>query len=147
MSKRIRSILAAIALFSAAAAFPAAGGEAAVVDGDLVIPKKDLSKVARFYPVVIEGYRMEIIAVTAPDRTNRVVFNACQACGPVGYSQRGDSVVCKACGNAFKLSVLERERGGCNPIPVGEKNRRDDGANIVIGREFLKLAKDYFSKL
>ena len=146
MSKRILRVPVAFALLFAAAAFPAAGGEAAV-DGDLVIAKKDLSNIARFYPVVIEGYTMEIIAVAAPDRTIRVVFNACQACGPAGYRQSGDSVVCKACGNAFKLSVLERQRGGCNPIPVGEKNRRDDGANIVVSREFLKRAKDYFSKL
>ncbi|MDR2390667.1 MAG: DUF2318 domain-containing protein [Planctomycetota bacterium] len=147
MSKRIHRIPVALAFLFAAAIFPAAGGEAAVVDGDLVIARKDLSNIARFYPVVIEGYTMEIIAVTAPDRTIRVVFNACQACGPAGYRQSGDSVICKACGNAFKLSVLERRRGGCNPIPVGEKNRRDDGANIVVAREFLKRAKDYFSRL
>jgi uncharacterized membrane protein len=143
----MRRFLAAIALFSAAAVFPASGGEAPAIDDDLVIAKKELSGVARFYPVVIEGYAMEIIAVVAPDRTVRVVFNACQACGPAGYRQKGDSVICKACGNAFKISALERQRGGCNPIPVGEKNRREDGANIVVGKEFLKQAKDYFSKL
>ncbi|MDR3211704.1 MAG: DUF2318 domain-containing protein [Planctomycetota bacterium] len=117
-----------------------------VTDADLVIPQSDLSSKPRFYAAVIENFRMELIAVVAPDNTVRVVFNSCQSCGPVGYNVKGDSVVCKACGNAFKISVLERNRGGCNPIPVGENNRRMDGNNVVVPKEFLKRAKDYFSR-
>jgi uncharacterized membrane protein len=123
----------------------ALGGE--VPDSDLVIPVGEVSGKARYYSATIEGYPLQLFAVMAPDKSIRVVFNACQACGPAGFTQDKDSMVCSACGQKFKLSVLEQQRGGCNPIPVGEKNRsRDANGDIVISQVFLKQAKDHFSR-
>lgn len=41
----------------------------AVVDADLVIPIAEVGETAVFYPVDIEGTRLEVIAVKAPDGT------------------------------------------------------------------------------
>jgi uncharacterized membrane protein len=128
----------------AVAAGPAGGGEA--VDSDLVIPLRELSTQVKYYDAEVEGERFSLFAVIAPDNTERVVLNACQSCGPAGFTQQGDAVACSACGQRFRISALEKERGGCNPIPVGVKNRQRDGDNIVITRAFLKLVKDFYVK-
>ncbi len=115
------------------------------IDSDVVIPVKSLSGKARYFSATVEGYPLQLFAVVAPDKTVRVVFNACQACGVAGFNQKGDAMACSACGQAFKLSVLEQQRGGCNPIPVGEKNRSlNASGDIVIGYDFLKQVKNYF---
>ncbi|MDR0362014.1 MAG: DUF2318 domain-containing protein [Planctomycetota bacterium] len=143
--KRMRLTVASLFILAIAPALSASGGE--VRDSDLVIPAGEVSSRARYYSAVIEGYSLQLFAVTAPDETIRVVFNACQACGPAGFTQDKDSMVCSACRQRFKLSDLERQRGGCNPIPVGEKNRsRNANGDIVISRAFLKQVKDYFSR-
>lgn len=127
------------------ATLSAFGGETA--SKDLVIPVAELSGQARYYPVTIEGYRMQLFALVAPDKTVRVVFDACQSCGPAGFRQEKNSMVCTACKQGFEATVLEQQRGGCNPIPVGEKNRiRDPQGNIIVQYAFLKQAKDYFAQ-
>lgn len=144
-----------LAVMAAAMLAPAAfAGQAAApgltVDADLLIPKADITRTARYYPVEIEGYRMEVIAVRAPDKSVRVVFNACQVCFSSGkgfFTQSGDDLVCENCGNHYPTSSLEIARGGCNPVPVGPKNRKDDGTNIVVPKAFLERAKKYFSSL
>ena len=40
-----------------------------MVDADLVIPIAEVGETAVFYPVDIEGTRLEVIAVKAPDGT------------------------------------------------------------------------------
>ncbi|MDR1419994.1 MAG: DUF2318 domain-containing protein, partial [Treponema sp.] len=52
----------------------------AVADRDLVIPIAEITGDAAFYPVDVEGTRLEVIAVKAPDGTIRTAFNTCQVC-------------------------------------------------------------------
>ncbi len=111
---------------------------AVVVDSDLVIPLKDMSSTAILYPVEVGGVIAEFIAVKAPDNSIRVVVNACQSCGPAGFTQNRDNFTCSACGQNFHVTVLEKQRGGCNPIPVGDKNKRIESDRIVLPLSFLK---------
>jgi uncharacterized membrane protein len=120
-----------------------------VVDQDLVILLKDLSPTARFYPVVIEGVQMEILAVQAPDGTYRTVFNTCQVCYASGrgyYKQTGNVLVCQNCGNRFPMSRVEVSSGGCNPIPIFPQYKVQDEEKIVIPRDFLVRAKGIFAR-
>lgn len=145
---------AAVALLAALSVSPARSGEKAdssiTTDADLIIAKKDLSRKAQYYPVQIEGQYMEIIAVIASDNSIRVVFNACVVCYKSGkgfFLPSGDDLVCQNCGNRYPSNSLEMQRGGCNPVPVGAKNRSEKDGNIIISQKFLKQAKDYFAKL
>jgi uncharacterized membrane protein len=119
-----------------------------VTDADLVIPIAELSETAVFYPVDIEGTRLEVIAVKAPDGTARTAFNTCQVCYGSGrgyYKQQGNLLVCQNCGNRFRMSQVEVRSGGCNPVPIFPANKTVDDTNITIKKEFLIKAKGIFA--
>jgi uncharacterized membrane protein len=119
-----------------------------VVDADLVIPIAEIGETAAFYPVDIEGTRLEVIAVRAPDGTVRTAFNTCQVCYRSGrgyYEQRGNLLVCQNCGNRFRMSQVEVRSGGCNPVPIFPANKTVDETNITIKKEFLIKAKGIFA--
>jgi uncharacterized membrane protein len=120
-----------------------------VVDQDLVIQLKDLSGTAQFYPVIIEGVQMEVLAVKAPDGSYRTVFNTCQVCYASGrgfYKQSGNVLVCQNCGNRFPLSRVEVSSGGCNPVPIFPQYKVQDDEKIVIPKDFLIRAKSIFAR-
>ncbi len=116
--------------------------------GALVIPVKDISSTAKFYPVEVDGTQMEVIAVKAPDGTIRTAFNTCQVCYDSGrgyYKQEGDALVCQNCGNRFPMDRVEVEAGGCNPWPVFDKNKTVTDESITISEDFLKESKEIFA--
>jgi uncharacterized membrane protein len=127
----------------------AAQSREVVRDGDLVISVRDISATAQFYPVEIEGTRMEVFAVQAPDGTIRTAFNTCQSCYTSGrgfYVQEGDRLVCQNCGRRFRLSQVEVQSGGCNPVPIFGANKTVTAGTITISREFLRGQKAFFAR-
>jgi uncharacterized membrane protein len=121
----------------------------AAVDRDLVIPISDISSTAQFYPVEIDGVRMEVLAVEAPDGTIRTAFNTCQSCYRSGkgyYIQEGDKLVCQNCTQRFSMNKVEASSGGCNPVPIFLKNKTVDAEKITISKEFLTQAKGIFAR-
>ncbi|MDR1579831.1 MAG: DUF2318 domain-containing protein [Synergistaceae bacterium] len=130
-------------------AFAATSAPAALrPNGDLYIPVKEVSEKAIFYPVVVEGTKMEVFAVKAPDGTIRTAFNTCQVCFDSGwgyYVQEGSVFVCQNCGNRFRASNIEVVKGGCNPIPILPENKIADAEGITISNGFLRQAKRIFS--
>lgn len=126
------------------------GGEAgtATVSGDLKILKSEVGETAKFYPFMAGKTDMEVFAVKASDGTIRTAFNTCQVCYASGrgyYVQEGDELVCQNCGNRFQLDNIEIIKGGCNPLPIMDENKTDDGTNIVISKDFLEANKDFFA--
>ncbi len=118
-----------------------------VVDSDLVIPLKDISPTATFYAVEIDGRVAEFFAVKAPDNSIRIVVNACQACGPAGFRQSGAYFICGACGQSFHVTGLEIRKGGCNPIPVGDRNKQIEADRIVLPLALLRqVASSRYAK-
>jgi uncharacterized membrane protein len=119
------------------------------IDKDLIILLKDISPNARFYPVEIDGIKMEVIAVEASDGTIRTAFNTCQSCYNSGagyYIQKGNKLECQNCKSQFGMSQIEVLTRGCNPIPISQENKKVDNEKIVISKEFLKKGKIYFVK-
>ena len=121
---------------------------APAVNGDLVIAISDITSTAKFYPVEIDGTKLEVIAVKAPDGTIRTAFNTCQVCYSSGrgyYKQEGNVLVCQNCGNRFGMDQVEVLSGGCNPVPIFPKNKTIDATNITISGDFLAEAKGIFA--
>lgn len=117
-------------------------------DQDLVIPISEVSKTAKFYPVDIDGTRLEVVAVEASDGTIRTAFNTCQVCYDSGrgyYKQQGNMLVCQNCGNQFPMDRVEVEAGGCNPWPIFDKNKTVTENSITISYDFLKESKGIFA--
>jgi hypothetical protein len=129
---------------------PAEGGsgDGPVIDGDLVIGVADISESAKFYPVEVDGTKLEVIAVEAPDGTIRTAFNTCQVCYDSGrgyYRQDGGVLVCQNCGNRFDMSQVEVVAGGCNPVPIFPDNKTVTDETITVPLDFLREAKVIFS--
>ncbi len=137
-------------LLAAALAVPVAGfarGATLTPVGDLKIPKKEITGVASFYQYKAGNVLMEVLAVRAPDATIRTALNTCQICYSSGrgvYTQQGDVLVCNNCGNRFKVSQVERIKGGCNPVPITGEWKTEDADFIVISKAFLEQAKPLF---
>ncbi|MEA4955154.1 MAG: Fe-S-containing protein [Pseudoflavonifractor sp.] len=121
----------------------AAAGETA----DMTIPEDELTGTPRFYATEVEGTPMEVIALLASDGKVRTAFNTCQVCYSSGrgyYKANGDELVCQNCGNRFVGDAVGIVGGGCNPVPILEKesNGRDD--IIVISGELLVKTRAIF---
>lgn len=119
-----------------------------VKDSDLVIKLDEVTETAKFYPVVMGGTKLEVLAVKAPDGTVRTAFNTCQVCYASGrgyYKQEGSELVCQNCGNRFGMEDVEVTRGGCNPVPITEDYKTVNDEEIVISKDFLNEAKIIFS--
>lgn len=69
-----------------------------------------------------------------------VGLNACDVCGPAGYIQRGDTVVCVKCDVVMNTNTIGLP-GGCNPVPL---SFRVDEGNIVIQMDDLNAAESRF---
>jgi uncharacterized membrane protein len=120
-----------------------------VADRDLVIQIADITENASFYPVDIEGTRLEVLAVKAPDGTIRTAFNTCQVCYASGrgfYKQQGTVLVCQNCGNRFRMSQVEVRSGGCNPVPIFPAYKTVTETTITISKGFLNEAKAIFAR-
>ncbi|MDR1058730.1 MAG: DUF2318 domain-containing protein [Treponema sp.] len=155
MRKRMCRIfgLASLTLFTAGLAFAQTGPQNVVkppiADKDLVIPVAELTENAVFYPVDIEGARLEVLAVKAPDGTIRTAFNTCQVCYASGrgfYKQQGSVLICQNCGNRFRMSQVGVRSGGCNPVPIFDADKRVTETAITISKDFLKEAKVIFAR-
>jgi uncharacterized membrane protein len=121
----------------------------AIADRDLVIQIAEVTENAIFYPVDIEGTRLEVLAVKAPDGTIRTAFNTCQVCYGSGrgfYKQQGTVLVCQNCGNRFRMNQVEIRSGGCNPVPIFAANKKVTDTTITISKEYLKEAKSIFAR-
>lgn len=117
--------------------------------GNIIITKSAVAETAKFIPYQVGNTKMEVLAVRAPDGSIRTAFNTCQVCYNSGrgyYKQVGDELVCQNCGNRFKASAVEQEIGGCNPVPILEANKTDDGTTITIPQNFLEKNKGLFGK-
>jgi hypothetical protein len=115
--------------------------------GDLIIPKSGVSEKATFYPYKVGKTKMEVLALKASDGTIRTAFNTCQVCYDSGrgyYEQEGDVLVCQNCGNRFKSDQVEKEKGGCNPVPIFDESKTDDGTNIIISKDILEANSALF---
>jgi uncharacterized membrane protein len=148
-----KHIIALLACMAAAPIFAQSGQlnvvKPVIADRDLVIQIADVSENAVFYPVDIEGTRLEVLVVRAPDGTIRTAFNTCQVCYGSGrgfYKQQGTVLVCQNCGNRYRMSQVEVQSGGCNPVPIFAKNKTVTNSAITISKEFLKEAKTIFAR-
>lgn len=109
--------------------------------GDLVINTADIKDEATFFQLNVKGTNMAVMAVRAEDGTVRTAFDTCQICNGSPYAyfeQRGDKFQCQNCGNVYSRDMIEKERGGCNPVPIMEDEKTSEGEEIIIPVELLE---------
>lgn len=86
------------------------------------------------------GTTVRFIIIRKGGNAYGVGLDACEICGPTGYIERDDQVVCKLCDVVMNKATIGMP-GGCNPIPLEYKV---EGGNIRISEETLEKAKKHF---
>lgn len=117
-------------------------------NGNMVIPKDNISETATFYVYDELDTYMEILSVKASDGTIRTAFNTCQVCYASGrgyYVQEGDFLKCQNCGNRFGMDDIEIAKGGCNPVPIFNDWKTETETMITIPKDLFVEAESIFA--
>lgn len=111
-------------------------------EGEAVIPLKEISdgSLYRFSFQASDGAKVRFIVVHKGSGVYGVGLDFCDICGPTGYYQRGQDVVCKNCDVVINIPTIGIP-GGCNPVPL---NHTVSGKTLVIAVSDLEGAKQKF---
>ena len=119
-----------------------------IVKGEsLIIPVSEVTTDVSFYPIDVDGSKMEVIAVKDSDGHIRTAFNTCEVCYSSGrgyYKQQGDELICQNCGNHFTVDQVQINSGGCNPWPIYDEDKTITDDSIEISYDFLAESKEIF---
>lgn len=90
-----------------------------IENGMIVVPLSDLDDghLHRYNYKATDGVDMRFFLIKKSEGSYGVVLDACEICGPSGYFERGDDVVCKLCDVVMNRGTIGF-KGGCNPIPI-----------------------------
>jgi uncharacterized membrane protein len=113
-----------------------------IVGDEIVIP---IEKVAdghlhRYNYAAGDGIEMRFIVIKKNEVAYGVGLDACDICGPTGYYERKDQVICRLCDVVMNISTIGF-KGGCNPVPLTYTLR---SGNMVIAMEDLEKERSRF---
>ena len=86
------------------------------------------------------GTEVRFIVVRKGGAAYGVGLDACEICGPTGYIERENQVVCKLCDVVMNKNTIGLP-GGCNPIPVAY---RVNNGQVQIEQSELEKAEKHF---
>lgn len=114
--------------------------------GTFTVAKEDLEDghIHRYSWKSPDGVKIIFWLIKKRENNYGIVFDGCEICGPSGYIEKGDDVVCIACDVVMNRNTIGL-KGGCNPIPIG--NFIDNGDSITIKVEDLLFREDFFRGL
>jgi uncharacterized membrane protein len=89
------------------------------VNGFIVLPLAEIDdgQLHRFVYTAKDGTGIRFILIKKSKTAYGVGLDACDICGPTGYFQRKDQVICKLCDVVMNISTIGFP-GGCNPVPL-----------------------------
>jgi uncharacterized membrane protein len=87
-----------------------------------------------------ENIEMRFIIIKKNESAYGVGLDACDICGPTGYYERKDEVICKLCDVVMNKATIGF-RGGCNPVPLAYTMR---SGNMIIQIESLETERARF---
>jgi high-affinity iron transporter len=98
-------------------------------DGRVRIPLAELTDTSlHFYTADVNNTVIRFLVIHKTSGDYATALDACQICGPAGYRQEGQNVICRNCGAVIYIPSVG-DRGGCNPIPVKSKV---EGGEVII---------------
>lgn len=143
--KAILSALLAIFLLTTAGCGSQSGSQGSIgslnEDGDLVIEKTGISETAAFADYDADGVTVQILVIADSAGNIRAAYNTCQACSPspmAYFVQKGSSLICQNCGNAFTAEDVGASASGCNPMQI-ENLKETEDAIIVPASELERM--------
>jgi len=116
-------------VYARAAAAPPDATSLTVQNGVVRIPVSEIAQgTLHFFTADVSGSVTRFMVVRKMNGDYGVALDACQICGPAGYRQEGQNIICRNCGAAIYIPSIG-ERGGCNPI--GVKSSLENGDVVV----------------
>ena len=111
------------------------------VDGAAHIPLSQLSDgdLHRF-EATENGLEIRFWLYQKPDGKVATVFDACEICGPVGFTKGPNGIVCRNCAAPINGQSVGTT-GGCNPIPLKSEQTADA---IILREADLAAGARYF---
>ena len=111
------------------------------VDGAAHIPLSQLSDgdLHRF-EATENGLEIRFWLYQKPDGKVATVFDACEICGPVGFTKGPNGIVCRNCAAPINGQSVGTA-GGCNPIPLKSEQTADA---IILREADLAAGARYF---
>jgi uncharacterized membrane protein len=97
-----------------------APAEAMTIQGtEIIIPLEKIEDghLHRYNYTASEDIEMRFIVIRKNETAYGVGLDACDICGPTGYYERKDEVICRLCDVVMNKSTIGL-KGGCNPVPL-----------------------------
>jgi uncharacterized membrane protein len=94
----------------------------------------------RFVYTAADNIEMRFIVIKKNEAAYGVGLDACDICGPTGYYERKDEVICRLCDVVMNISTIGF-KGGCNPVPLAYTLR---SGNMIIQTEDLEKERNRF---
>jgi FTR1 family protein len=76
------------------------------------------------YSTTIDGTEVRFLLYQKPDGKIATVFDACEICGPVGFYESQQGLICKNCAAPINPQSVGTA-GGCNPVPLKSVTTND----------------------
>ncbi|MEY8352700.1 Fe-S-containing protein [Lachnospiraceae bacterium 54-53] len=113
-----------------------------IVGNEIVIPLENINDghLHRFVYMAGTGTEVRFIVIKKNANSFGVGLDACDICGPTGYYERDDQVICKLCDVVMNKSTIGF-KGGCNPVPLSYTL---SGGRMVIQTQSLENEKSRF---
>jgi high-affinity iron transporter len=89
-----------------------------------------------FFTLEADATQIRFLVIRKPGGGYATALDACAICGPIGYRQEGQNVVCRNCGAPIYIPTIG-QAGGCNPISF---ESRTEGGQIVFNVSALAEA-------
>ena len=116
--------------------------EVTAQNGTIQIPISEVNDgIMHFYKYNASNVWIRFFVVKAQSGNIKTAFDACEACGPAGYYQSGNELVCKKCGLKFNIEDIGIIVGGCNPIPL---NAMLSASDVIISVSDIESGRQYF---
>jgi uncharacterized membrane protein len=87
-----------------------------------------------FFQVRDGAASIRFFVIRKPGGAWGVALDACRICGPQGYRQDGQNVICRNCSSAIYIPSIG-QTGGCNPVGLAS---RAEGDSIVVELKELR---------
>jgi uncharacterized membrane protein len=109
---------------------------------EIVIPIETIADghLHRYNYTAADNIEMRFIVIKKNEVAYGVGLDACDICGPTGYYERKDQVICRLCDVVMNISTIGF-KGGCNPVPLAYTLR---SGNMIIDTENLEKERARF---
>jgi len=129
-------VLTADFIYARASSAPPSARPVTAVGNEVRIPLSEAADSSlRLFTVNMGGQSLRFLIIKKPNGYG-AALDACRICGPEGYRQDGQNVICRHCGSAIYIPTIG-DQGGCNPIGFAS---HVEGSDLVLDLSSLTRA-------